>query len=105
MSDVQAQSLVFHQLAPLVPVHRRKLANLARQFLALACVRVADENQECRVDRGEERFSIRREIMDDIDEDIGVLQHAVVKLWALLSQAAAARAPLLRLDFSRSRTV
>ena len=94
-----------HQLTPLVPVHRRKLANLARQFLALACGRAADEDREYRVDCGEERFDIRREVMNEIDEDIGVLQHGVVKLWVLLGQAAAARAPLLRLNFSQYRTV
>lgn len=32
----------------------------------------ADEDRECRVDCGEERFDMRREVMDDIDEDIGV---------------------------------
>jgi hypothetical protein len=47
-------------------------------------VRAADEDRECRVDRGEERFDIRREIVDDIDEDTGVLEHGVVRLGLFL---------------------
>ena len=39
VSDVQAQSLDFSPTRALLPVHRRKLDNLARQFSALACVR------------------------------------------------------------------
>lgn len=72
MSDVQAQSFVFSPTrAP--PVHRRKLANLARQFSALVCVRAAGEDRECRVDRGEECLDMRWEVMGDIDKNIGVL--------------------------------
>jgi hypothetical protein len=43
--------------------------------------------------------------MDDIDEDVGRLQHSIAILWALLSRAAGAWAPLLRLPVELSRAV